>query len=285
MQEDILEEDQRKSRGGWHGAVLLSDEIEYYSTKVVPPLIDPFHQEHLRAARYNLTLGSHARLGGVDVVIAENAPLKIAPYQMAIVSTYEKLNLPRFLIARWALKVSSVYEGLLWVGALQVDPGWSGELFAPVYNLADREVVLDYRKELFAMDFVKTTPFRKGISIPMKQGRDSLGDFDLHRLRSFPREMVENVERVTRQSDELGARVTRQSDELRAQSITFITIVVAVLAAVIAALAVVAIAPVIKPEGDILGGWPMTALAVSFFSLVLSLAALSIAVWGRRGRS
>jgi deoxycytidine triphosphate deaminase len=273
MQEppSILEADPRQRRGGtWHGAVLLSDEIEYYCTQATPPLIERFDPDHLGAARYNLTLGRRARLGGEDVVISEDNPLTIPPHEVAILSTYEKLNIPRFLIARWALKVSSVYEGLLWVGALQVDPGWSGELFAPVYNLAEHPVVLYYQHEIFAMDFVKTTEFKKA-SKRLKQVRSALEEFDRRHLRSAPREVFYRLDRLETQAEQLEARST-----------TFLVIIVAVLGAIIVSLSVIVVGPLTNPEGDLLGGWPLAALTASAASLIFSFAALVMAVWGRR---
>ena len=51
-----------------------------------------------------------------------------------------------------------VYQGLLWVGALQVDPGWTSYLPCPLYNLSDREVTIRFKEKLFTIDFVRTTP-------------------------------------------------------------------------------------------------------------------------------
>ena len=52
-----------------------------------------------------------------------------------------------------------VYKGLVWVGSLQVDPGYRGYLFCPLYNLSDKEQELTYKEPLFTIDFVRTTLF------------------------------------------------------------------------------------------------------------------------------
>lgn len=142
----------------WPGAVLLSNEIDRYC-KGSPPLITPFNASNLKPARYQLTLGPEAILGGETIPVSDSKPLVIPPHQVAIVRTYEILNLPRFLVARWNLTVDMVYKGLLWVGALQVDPGWTSYLPCPLYNLSDREVTIRFRDKLFTIDFVRTTPF------------------------------------------------------------------------------------------------------------------------------
>jgi deoxycytidine triphosphate deaminase len=177
---------------GWPGTVLPSDEITYYSTSPdISPgmhLIDPFEEEYLEAARYNLRLGSIVHVGGEPKTLDDSNPwLILEPHQSAVVQTFEEVRLPRFLIARWNLKVRMVYEGLLWTGSLQVDPGWHGRLVCPIYNLANRRVYLRYKKDIFAMDFVRTTLYKPGVSKPYEQkGQVSLEDYDIHRLQSAP---------------------------------------------------------------------------------------------------
>ena len=77
------------------------------------------------------------------------------PHQVAVVSTHERLKIPRNMMARWSLRVTKIYEGLLWTGGPQVDPGWEGPLFCPIYNLAERSV-LKHRTEP-TIDFAYTT--------------------------------------------------------------------------------------------------------------------------------
>ena len=140
-----LEEDPRgEVRKFWPGAVLLADEIEYYSSSSDIPdglhLIQPFELGRLRPASYQLTLGREIHVGGEHRILSDSEPLILQPHQVAIVATYEEIRIPRFLIARWSLRVEKIYEGLLWTGGPQVDPGWVGHLPCPIYNLAEREV-------------------------------------------------------------------------------------------------------------------------------------------------
>ena len=159
---ESLEDDPRQDVWEtWPGAVLLDDEIEFYSKHPKYPLITPFDSNNLKPARYQLSLGPEARVGGRTYKIDESHPLTIPPHQVAIVRSHETINLPRFLIARWNLKVDMVYKGLLWVGALQVDPGWVGYLPCPLYNLSDETVEIKYKETLFTIDFVRTTAFDK----------------------------------------------------------------------------------------------------------------------------
>ena len=140
--------------------MLLSDEISYYATQKGHPLIHPFEPANLKPARYKLRLGEDCRVGDEQHWLSEENPdLVIPPYELAVISTLETLNLPRFLISRWDLKVKRVYEGLLWVGGPQVDPGYQGKLFCPLYNLSNKTIKLRYGDTIATIDFIRTTPY------------------------------------------------------------------------------------------------------------------------------
>ena len=95
MSSDIgssLEKDPRGQFLDRHGgAVLLADEIGYFSTSDRIPvdqrLIDPFEPERLRAASYQLTLGNQVHVGGRHHVMQDSKPLILEPHQVAVVST------------------------------------------------------------------------------------------------------------------------------------------------------------------------------------------------------
>lgn len=260
---ESLEVDPRPEvQSAWAGAVLLSDEIEYYCGHPEYPLIQPFEKDKLKPARYQLTLGSEAIIAGRLRTIDENNPLIIPPHQVAIVRTYEKLNIPRFMIGRWNLTVDNVYKGLLWVGALQVDPGWVGYLPCPLYNMSNEEVQITFREKLFTIDFVRTTQFREGC-MPYKRKdfrpNPPLKDFDRHHLRSGPYETLRKLDELL---------------DFRNLMVMAMTILVAVLAVIVG---VVAIRPTAEVDGILLTGWPMAALlslVMSGLALIFSLLSL-----------
>lgn len=204
----------------WWGAVLLRDKIRHYATEVQPPLIDPFNEDHLEPASYHLCLGSECRcrVGGKGQELrnlsGEDPKLEIDKHDMAVVSTFERVNIPDNLIARWNLRVGLVYEGLIWVGGPQVDPGYRGHLYCPLYNFSNRKVELKYRDPIFTIDFVKTTPYRtdKGCTLWDRGDKpDSLGAHDIHRLQSAPSEdfrvMGEKIQRIQDETNRLQATV------------------------------------------------------------------------------
>jgi deoxycytidine triphosphate deaminase len=248
----------------WPGSVLLDDEIEHYCNDPDYKLIFPFDRKLLKPARYQLRLGSEARINGVRIAIYPDKPLVIPPHQVAIVRTLETLNIPRFLIARWNLRVDMVYKGLLWVGALQVDPGWVGYLPCPLYNMSDKPVYLGHGDKLFTIDFVRTTPFRKDKCRSYEadfEPNPALGIYD-RGLRSGPYDALQKQDQLAKDIEE----GKRRTDGLIATLFTAV-------GAVVAALSIVVARPVVNPDGRLLDGWPLTATTASVVALVLSIAA------------
>ncbi|MCA1365452.1 hypothetical protein I6F14_35010 [Bradyrhizobium sp. IC3069] len=141
---------------GEHG-ILLSDQITYFATH--HHMIEPFDARNLKPAGYELTVGDEYFMSGEFLDLTDT--LTILPFEVAVIKTGEILRLPRFMIARWNIRVTHAYEGLLWVGGPQVDPGYSGHLFCPIYNLSDKPVTLSRGETLALMDFQRTTVFDK----------------------------------------------------------------------------------------------------------------------------
>ena len=264
--------------------VLLADEIKKLcvngnGSAITQPLIQPFCPEKLRAASYQLTLGDEVHVGGATELLSHHPNgIVLRPHQVAVVSTAETLQIPRNLVARWSLRVTNIYEGLLWTGGPQVDPGWEGPLFCPIYNLAERPVVLTHKMALFTMDFVRTTPVSDELEnlrkdkmysgVWFEPKRRTLEEHDIHRLRSAPYEAL---------------RELRELRNFRNFGYVAVTLILLVLTFMVAALAIVAIQPTVDPDGPFLSFWPMTALVGAAVAIVLSIASIGVGflVWSR----
>ena len=261
----------------YNGAVLLADEIRYFCTSDDIPqnqrLVDPFEPERLRPASYQLTLGSQAHVGGKHQFVTDSCPLILEPHQVAVVSTREVLRIPRFLVARWSLRVQKIYEGLLWTGGPQVDPGWVGQLFCPIYNLAERKVELRFKDPLFTIDFIRTTPVteeyrslqetRELKKTWFRAEKRTLSEHDSNRLHSAPYESLRDLKELTR---------------FRELALGAVALIFVVLGVMVAALGVLAARPVVDPGAPFLSPWPMTSLLTSVVALVLSAFSLVFAL-------
>jgi len=183
-------------RGEIPTGALLSDEIEHYVSTC--QLIDPFKEKRLKAAGYELAVGDEYVLGGERKELSISGTIRIPPFNVVVIKTEETINLPRFLIARWNIRVKWAYEGLLWVGGPQVDPGWVGHLFCPIYNLSDKEVVLRPGDPIALIDFVTTTPFNPGKSLPYRRPpkRVLLGEYGQELKSALFTEVGERIDRI-----------------------------------------------------------------------------------------
>lgn len=138
--------------------VLLSDAIEKCCNSF--GLITPFNPSNLKPANYKLTIGDEYAIAGKIYPLSEEPgknAIRIEPFEVAVIKTFETINMPRFLIGRWNIQVSKAYKGLLWVGGPQVDAGYVGHLFCPIYNLSDQPVILHHNEPFAVIDFEKTT--------------------------------------------------------------------------------------------------------------------------------
>jgi hypothetical protein len=67
----------------------------------------------------------------------------------------------------------------MWVGGPQVDPGYQGYLFCPIYNLSNVPVPLNYGDPIAVIDFATTTPpgAEKEYKKPRERSRVTFDDY------------------------------------------------------------------------------------------------------------
>lgn len=200
--------------------VLLSDEIERFAIDF--DLISPFNSKQLKPAGYELTIGKDYNMGGKFGKL-EKSPnkdtIKLQPFEVVILSTNEIINLPRFLIARWNLRVIWAYQGLLWLGALQVDPGYVGQLFCPVFNLSSKPIDLRLNERIALMDFVTTTPFNdksKEHIYDRPPKRKTIKDYNNELESALMTEAGKKLHDITKDMDtfkkNIGTRIDKSSE-------------------------------------------------------------------------
>jgi deoxycytidine triphosphate deaminase len=254
---------ERDSRGAPVG-VLLSDEIKYYASAF--DMIKPFDEERLlKAAGYELTVGDEYVLEGERKELMKDGEIRIPSFSVVVIKTSETINLPRFLIARWNIRVKWAYEGLLWVGGPQVDPGWVGHLFCPLYNLSDKEVVLRYGDPIALMDFVTTTPFKPGqsISYPRPPKRVLLEEYRAAYLKSAlysqAKQRIGQIEEDTKAQID---SVNKRFEFFFGSGLVILTLLFAVLAVFVT-----------FGRETIIPVWPFISLPTSIIAFVLALRA------------
>jgi deoxycytidine triphosphate deaminase len=101
-------------------------------------------------ASYNIRVGKKAVIeaGEETKELTDYEEIILKPFEVTVIETYEIINIPNNLIARWNIRVKLAYEGLIWVGGPQVDPGYKGHLYCPIYNMSDKNVTLKYKDDI-----------------------------------------------------------------------------------------------------------------------------------------
>ncbi len=138
--------------------VLLSDEIEFYIEHF--KLVDPSKSANIKAASYELRVGKKYAIGNKVFSLSDGGVLTFPKFEVVVVEILETLNLPDFLIGRWNIRTRWAYEGLIWVGGPQVNPGFRGKIMCPLWNLSDKEISIPYGEAIAVMDFATTTPVK-----------------------------------------------------------------------------------------------------------------------------
>lgn len=255
--------------------VLLSDEILRYVKWF--KLIDPFDEKELKPASYKLRVGDEYSVGGVITKISSDIDtIKIPPFEIAIIKTKEKINLPRFLIARWNIRVTQAYRGLLWVGGPQVDPGYFGHLFCPIYNLSNEDVIIKQGEAIATIDFIRTTTFKKKLCKEFERpapGRQKITDYEPWKLKSAISNLItNNIKKIENDVAKFKETTEKSLEKFHSSIDNFIVITVTAISIIVAAILIIATS-IRNAEG-----------VKSFFSWwlllsnVLSIAAISIAV-------
>lgn len=258
------------------GATLRRRDIESLSDtqKRTLPLIHPFDSNDrdklLKPASCTLRLGCHYRVNGEEGFLGPDNPTLVIPrHGIAIVTTFEWLNIPTFLIARWNLRVHRVYDGLVWVGGPQVDPGYQGFLFCPLYNLSNTDQKLTFGRRLFIIDFSLTTPCddkeKEEENWKPREPRDTFTfwGLDIQRIQSAPKVQFNKME-----NDIKGIR----NEVRRLQGTVF-----PLLTIIIAALAIIATLNATR-------GWTEapSSLILSVFAILIALSAMVTAICSRK---
>jgi deoxycytidine triphosphate deaminase len=243
--------------------VLLSDEIEHYVGAF--QMIHPFIKDRLKPAGYELTVGDEYVLGGERSELKRDSQIRIPPFNVVVIKTAETINLPRFLIARWNIRVVWAYEGLLWVGGPQVDPGWVGHLFCPLYNLSDKEVCLRYADPIALMDFVTTTPFKPNQSREYKRPpkRVLLEEYNAAELKSAL--FSQAKQRITQIEEDTKKRINKIETTMQ----FFLGSGLVIVTVLFAALSIF----VTFGKETIIPVWPNVSAVFSIIAFGLSLAA------------
>lgn len=128
-------------------------------------------------ASYDLCLGDDVWCQGSFITLSKKQPtLKIPPYTYAIVSCKERAKLPSFVTARFDLKNSLFFRGVILSNGPQVDPGYHGALFCMLYNSSDSVIGITRGDQFSTIEFHRTCGLSDGYA-DKYQNKSNLSDF------------------------------------------------------------------------------------------------------------
>ena len=150
--------------------ILLSNQIHELCEQNL--LISAAYElKNLRPASYTLRIGDDFidSDGNVRHFTDKEDTFVFQKNSIIFVSTKERLDIPFYIIARFNIRVNWVYDGVLLGTGPQVDPGFSGYLSCPLYNLTNGDMTIKRGQDFATIDFEKTTTLLDGTSLEKKK--------------------------------------------------------------------------------------------------------------------
>jgi dCTP deaminase len=117
---------------------------------------DTFESKCLQQSSYDLRLGTQAYLVGEDTPVFltdDEQYLTIPPGQFAILTCFEKLDLPKNLMGFITLRNNLKMQGLVNISGFHVDPTFKGILIFAVNNGGPSDIRLRFRDPTFTIFF------------------------------------------------------------------------------------------------------------------------------------
>jgi deoxycytidine triphosphate deaminase len=151
-----------------HG-ILLSNRIHELCERRL--LISGHYQkQNLRPASYTLRIGEDYidSEGNLRRFTDDEDSFVFEKNSIVFVTIKEEFDLPYYIIARFNLRVNWVYDGVLLGTGPQVDPGFTGYLSCPLYNLTNADITIKHAQNFATIDFEKTTSLLANMSLEEK---------------------------------------------------------------------------------------------------------------------
>ena len=143
--------------------------------------IEPFSEESIQAASYDLRVGDQAASSAEKKVfdLTKTGFIEVKPGDFVIVLTHERLMLNEQHAGRFGLTSSYARKGLLATVAPQVDPGFRGRLIIGLTNLSSKPIVVPHNDRFLTIEFHRLEQPSSSPYDGPYQGRDKLSPEDI----------------------------------------------------------------------------------------------------------
>jgi dCTP deaminase len=161
--------------------------------------IDPFNEEGLKSASYDMRLGKKAIItktvsleelkGKIqkedvkEVNVEKEESITVPGGAFALVSTLERIKLADNYAGHIGMRTYYTRKGLSILSGLQIDPSWDGALILGLVNLSPRSITLDYMDHLCTIEIHKLNrpagkPYSGEYMAEQREGKIPLSDKD-----------------------------------------------------------------------------------------------------------
>lgn len=143
--------------------------------------IEPFEQERLQGASYDLRVGKRLLISGEDREsdLSEVGAVALPPGDFAVTVSNEYFKIPQDMVLNIGPKTYLTKKGIILQAGMQIDPGFKGCLILGLYNSSPRKYIIEYLGDLCSVQFFKL----------QKRAGKSFMDLPDHIKCEFPREM------------------------------------------------------------------------------------------------
>jgi dCTP deaminase len=126
----------------------------------LPNLIEPFNENQIESASYELCLGEEVYISPLPdtplkerkkIPLSEKDTVPIPPGQFAFLITSEQIKIPNNALAFISIKFKFKSKGLINVSGLHVDPGYNGKLIFAVYNAGPLHLHIGRGEKIFSI--------------------------------------------------------------------------------------------------------------------------------------
>ena len=137
-------------------AILVHSEIRVLVDEC--NLIDGFDESSIQGASYDMRLGSqYVKRGEVKTLTNDLPTIILEPSEFSVFTSFESLKLPLNMIGHVGLMSNWARRGIVSLFSPQIDPGYWGILFVPVFNAGDAPISFTLSEKIFTVEFDTTT--------------------------------------------------------------------------------------------------------------------------------
>jgi dCTP deaminase len=135
--------------------MILTDSQIIEAYKKGDILIDPFDENQVQAATYDLRVGAQGATTSTKKIVnlKETGYLSLQPGDFGVVTCLEIVRLGPQYAARFGLRSKYARKGLIATTGPQIDPGYYGRLIIGITNLTPKPVSLPYKDDLLSVEF------------------------------------------------------------------------------------------------------------------------------------